>query len=301
MMGALSPQPCAPEPYGTISRLTSIAEERDRVATSMKTHSRVRTWLEIREPLERQLEPLGRAAMEAIGLSEGHRVLDVGCGVGGTPLALSRRVGPRGQVIGLDVLPDAIDVLRGDDGNPENVSFICGDAQTYGFAAGSFDAVFSRFGVMFFDDATEAFRNLLKALRPGGRLGFVCWRNLSDNELDELPLRAASPHLPPGLVNSTAASAWFSFSKAETIRQVLDGAGFSDVEITSRDEWIGSGSLQDMVAVCSRVGALGAILRDHPHLTLKAVLALEDALRERDGPNGPELRAGVWIVTAKAP
>ena len=80
----------------------------------MNTHSRVRTWLEIREPLERQLEPLGRAAMEAIGLSAGHRVLDVGCGIGGTPMALSKRVGPLGQVIGLDVLPDAIDVLRGD-------------------------------------------------------------------------------------------------------------------------------------------------------------------------------------------
>ncbi len=267
----------------------------------MNPRSRVRTWLEIREPLERQLEPLGRAAMEALDVSEGHRVLDVGCGIGGTPIALSKRVGPSGSVVGLDILSDAIDALRGDGGNPDNVDFICGDAQRYGFSEGSFDAIFSRFGVMFFDDATEAFRNLLKALRPGGRLGFVCWRNLSDNELDELPLRAASPHLPSDLVNSTAASAWFSFSKAETIRRVLDGAGFSEVEITSRDEWIGSGSLRDMVAVCSRVGALGAILRDHPHLTRKAVLALEDALRERDGPNGPELRAGVWIVTAKAP
>ena len=267
----------------------------------MNPHSRVRTWLEIREPLERQLEPLGRAAMEALNVSEGHRVLDVGCGIGGTPIALSERVGPSGSVVGLDIIPEAIDVLRDDQGNPENVAFICGDAQTYDFAAGSFDAVFSRFGVMFYDDATEAFRNLFNALRPGGRLGFVCWRDLSDNELDELPLRAASPHLPPGLVSNTASSVWFSFSKSETIHQVLDGVGFLDVEITSRDEWVGSGSLQDMVAVCSRVGALGAILRDHPHLTRKAVLALKDALRERDGPNGPELRAGVWIVTAKAP
>ena len=267
----------------------------------MNTHSRVRTWLEIREPLERQLEPLGRAAMEAIGLSAGHRVLDVGCGIGGTPMALSRKVGPLGQVIGVEILQEAVDVVRSDQGNPENVSFICGDAQTYGFAAGSFDAVFSRFGVMFFDDATEAFRNLLRALRPGGRLGFVCWRDLSENELDDLPLRAAASLLPPDLVSKTAFSGWFSFARAESLRRILGEAGFVDVQITARDAGVYSGSLREMVDVCTRVGALGAILRDRPHLMRKAVLALEDALRERDGPNGPELRAGVWIVTAKAP
>ena len=267
----------------------------------MNTHSRVRTWLEIREPLERQLEPLGRAAMEAIGLSAGHRVLDVGCGIGGTPMALSRKVGPLGQVIGVEILQEAVDVVRSDQGNPENVSFICGDAQTHGFAAGSFDAVFSRFGVMFFDDATEAFRNLLRALRPGGRLGFVCWRDLSENELDDLPLRAAASLLPPDLVSKTAFSGWFSFARAESLRRILGEAGFVDVQITARDAGVYSGSLREMVDVCTRVGALGAILRDHPHLMRKAVLTREDALRERDGPNGPELRAGVWIVTAKAP
>ena len=267
----------------------------------MNTHSRVRTWLEIREPLERQLEPLGRAAMEAIGLSAGHRVLDVGCGIGGTPMALSRKVGPLGQVIGVEILQEAVDVVRSDQGNPENVSFICGDAQTHGFAAGSFDAVFSRFGVMFFDDATGAFRNLLRALRPGGRLGFVCWRALSENELDDLPLRAAASLLPPDLVSKTAFSGWFSFSRAESLRRILGEAGFLDVQITSRDVRVHSGSLREMVDVCTRVGAVGAILRDRPHLMRKAALALEDALRERDGPNGPELRAGVWIVTARAP
>lgn len=267
----------------------------------MNPRSRVRTWLEIREPLERQLEPLGRAAMEALEVSEGHRVLDVGCGIGGTPIALSKRVGPSGRVVGLDILSDAIDVLRGDGGNPDNVDFICGDAQRYAFSEGSFDAIFSRFGVMFFDDATAAFRNLLRALRPGGRLGFVCWRDLSENELDDLPLRAVASLLPPDLVSKTASSGWFSFSRAESLRRILGEAGFLDVQITSRDVRVHSGSLREMVDVCARVGAAGAILRDRPHLMRKAALALEDALRERDGPYGPELRAGVWIVTARAP
>src|SRR5476649_2576735 len=164
---------------------------------------RVRAWLEIREPLERQLAPLGQAAMAAIQPLPGERVLDIGCGIGGTPLALARAVGSSGQVVGADLLQPAIDVARGDPGLPKNVTFLCGDVQSYPFPAGSFDAAFSRFGVMFFADPVAAFSNIRRALRPGGRLGFVCWRGLNENELDELPLRAASSCFPATVAAAT--------------------------------------------------------------------------------------------------
>ena len=264
-------------------------------------HPRVRGWVEIRAPLEQQLAPLGRAAMAALRLVPGERVLDVGCGIGGTPGALAGAVGPSGAVVGFDLLADAVAVARGDPDLPANVSFLCGDAQTHGFSPGRFDAVFSRFGVMFFADPAAAFRNLGRALRPGGRLGFVCWRDLDENELDALPLRAAAPHLPPELVGATAGAPWLSFSDADQIRAILGDAGFVDIEIARHDELVGSGSLQAMVEVCSRVGALGAILRDRPHLAPAATQALARALAARDGPAGPTLRAAVWIVSATWP
>lgn len=263
-------------------------------------HPRVRSWLEIREPLERQLEPLGQAALKALRLSPGERVLDIGCGIGGTPAALAAAVGAQGEIVGLELLQAAVQVAERDPGLPDNVSFVCGDAQDHPFETGSFDAVFSRFGVMFFADPTTAFRNLKRALRPTGRLGFVCWRRFEENELDHLPLRAAAPHLPPKLVSETTSSGWFSFSDSDCVRAILGDAGFVDIEMTPHDELVGSGSLRAMVDVCSRVGALGAILREHPHLSPEAVPALERALIERDGPAGPELRAATWIVTARA-
>lgn len=262
---------------------------------------RVRAWLEIREPLERQLEPLGRAAIAALGPLPGERVLDVGCGIGATPLALARAVGPSGQVVAIDLLQAAIDMARADRGSPANLAFLCGDAQSYPFEPGSFDAVFSRFGVMAFADAAAAFANLRRALRPGGRLGFVCWRGLDENELDELPLRAASPHLPVQFVTDAASSGWFSLSDRERLRVVLALAGFVDVRIAPHDEQVGSGDLRAMVEVCSRVGALGKILREHPELRRQAVPALEQALRVLDGPAGPLLRAATWVVAARAP
>lgn len=263
-------------------------------------HSRVRSWLEIQEPLERQLEPLGRAALEALRLSRGERVLDVGCGIGGTPAALAAVVGAGGNVVGLELLQAAVQVAERDPSLPDNVSFVCGDAQTHPLETGSFDAVFSRFGVMFFVDPRTAFRNLKRALRPAGRLGFVCWRRFEENELDYLPLGAAAPHLPLKLVSETTSSGWFSFSDADCVRAILGDAGFVNIEIAPRDEVVGSGSLKAMVDVCSRVGALGAILREHPHLSPAAIPALERAFIERDGPAGPKLRAATWIVTARA-
>jgi len=263
--------------------------------------TRVRAWLEVREPLERQLEPLGRADMAALCLTPGERVLDVGCGIGSTPFALAHAVGPTGHVVGMDVLQAALDVLRTDKRLTENVAFLRGDAQSHPFARASFDAAFSRFGVMFFADPVAAFGNIRRALRPGGRLGFVCWRGLDENELDQLPLRAATPHLPTQLVANTASSGWFSFSDEDSIRRALTNAGFADMKIVSHDEQVASGSLQAMVDVCSRVGALGAILRNRPDLRRNAVLALEEALRGLEGPNGPTLRAATWVVTARAP
>ena len=260
---------------------------------------RVGTWLEIREPLERQLEPLGQAAMAAIQPLPGERVLDIGCGIGGTPLALARAVGSSGQVVGADVLRAAIDVARRDPCLPKNVTFLCGDVQTYPFRAGSFDAAFSRFGVMSFADPVAAFSNIRRALRPGGRLGYVCWQGLNENELDQLPLSAASPCLPAQLVADTASAGWFSFSEQRSIREILTRARFGDVKIAPHDEQVRCGDFQATVDVCSRVGALGKILRDHPEFRSKAIPALEQALRPLDGPNGPVLRAATWVVTAR--
>jgi SAM-dependent methyltransferase len=261
---------------------------------------RVRAWAEVRELLELQLAPLGRRALEALAPKSGESVLDIGCGGGATALDLARAVAPDGTVVGVDLSAAVLAFAQSAAERCERVRFVQADAQVYPFEPASFDAAFSRFGVMFFADPAVAFSNIRRSLRPNGRLAFVCWRTLEENALDNLPLRAASVHLPPQPARDPEAPGPFAFANPDRVHGILERAGFGKIEITAHDEQVGSGDLDSMLAVCSRVGALGKILRENPELRAATLPAVRSALARHDGPDGVKLKAATWVVTARA-
>jgi SAM-dependent methyltransferase len=262
---------------------------------------RVGAWAEVRELLERQLAPLGQRALQALAPHPDESVLDIGCGGGTTALELARAVAPNGTVVGVDLSAAVLALAQGAVEGCERVRFIQADAQVFPFEPASFDAAFSRFGVMFFADPTAAFINIRRGLRPNGRLAFVCWRAMEDNSLDILPLRAASAHLPRQPVPDPNAPGPFAFANPDRVRSILQAAGFVEIGITAHDELVGSGDLDAMLAVCSQVGALGKILRENPQLRAAALPAVRSALEAHNGLDGVKLNAAIWVVTARAP
>lgn len=263
--------------------------------------TRVRAWAEVRELLERQLAPLGRRTLAALAPCPGESILDIGCGGGETALSLARAVAPDGTVVGIDLSAAVLAFAQRTAKRCARVQFVQADAQTFPFDPGSFDAAFSRFGVMFFADPTAAFINIRHSLKPKGRLAFVCWRALEENLLDMLPLTAASDYLPPQPAFDSNAPGPFAFADPIRLRNILEDAGFGEIEITPHDEQVGSGDLDAMLAVCSRLGALGKILREKPELRAKVLPAVRSALEAHDGPDGVKLNAATWIVTARTP
>jgi SAM-dependent methyltransferase len=261
---------------------------------------RVGAWAEVRELLELQLAPLGRRGLAALAARPGESVLDIGCGGGETALDLVRAVAPDGTVVGIDVSAAVLVFAQRAAQGCERVQFIQADAQVFPFEPASFDAAFSRFGVMFFADPAAAFFNIRRSLRPNGRLAFVCWRALEENPLDILPLRAASALLPPQPAQDPDAPGPFAFANPDRVRGILERAGFAEIDITAHDELVGSGDLEAMLAVCSRVGALGKILRENPEFRAAALPAVRSALAAHNGPDGVRLNAATWIVTARA-
>ncbi|MBB6582842.1 class I SAM-dependent methyltransferase, partial [Ralstonia solanacearum] len=128
-------------------------------------------WVANQARLDALVAVFGQAAIEVAAPATGERVLDIGCGAGASSLALAARVGAAGHVLGVDISEPLIDRARALARPDTPALFQVADASSAELPEGAFDILFSRFGVMFFDDPTAAFTHMRRALRAGGRFG----------------------------------------------------------------------------------------------------------------------------------
>ncbi len=263
-------------------------------------------WLRFQETIDASLLPFGREVMAAAGILPGERVLDIGCGCADTSFDMARLVGASGRVLGVDISEPILAHARARAMSiaEKNVTFECGDAQLHGFDAAAFDLVFSRFGVMFFDDPRAAFNNLRAALRPGGRAAFICWRPAKDNEWVSKSLEIVSRHValldPPGPEDPGP----MSFGDPERVTRILTASGFSNIEINSFDTPFTIGrNLDEAVAFLTQMGpASGAIAQSGANDMVKSTIVTDlcEALAPYDIGSGVAMDAATWVVTASA-
>jgi SAM-dependent methyltransferase len=188
-------------------------------------------WVQNDAAIEKAFGPFGEAALAELSPRAGERVLDVGCGTGATVAELLERVGSAGQLVGIDVSRPLLELARKRLGSAPNARLLEADAASQRFDS-SFDAVFSRFGVMFFPDPVAAFDNLRRALVPSGRVTFVCWQALVDNAWCTLPLEAARDVLGPSFPGPVASGPGpFAFAERGEAAGVLERAGFRSISV----------------------------------------------------------------------
>ena len=261
------------------------------------------TWAAMQAQLDRQIEPLGARAMEGFAAQPGETVLDIGCGCGQTTLALAERVGGSGGVTGADISQPMLEVARARPAPAGGAKprFVEIDAQTGDLGEGVFDGAFSRFGVMFFADPAAAFANIGRALKPRGRLTFVCWRPFAENLWMRAPAEAAASLLPAMTPPDPNAPGPYAFSDPVKVWDILEAAGFQAIEIRPFDAVIGGGTLEEATALALRVGPLGGAMREHPHLAAPVAKAVRAALAPHETPRGVLMPAAVWIVRAGWP
>src|SRR5262249_2328292 len=116
-----------------------------------------------------------------------------------------------------------------------SVDFIVADAQRYALERASFDAILSRFGVMFFDDSVEAFTNLHRAARADARLHFVVWRSAAENPFMTTAERAAAPLLPQLPARRADEPGQFGLADRDRVRRILEESGWSRIDIQPMD------------------------------------------------------------------
>ncbi len=259
------------------------------------------TWAQLQRELDAQIEPLGLEALRVLAPVTGEHIVDIGCGCGQTSLDLAARVGPTGVVVGVDIsIPMlAIACQRSLPIAVRRPDFRQLDAQSEDLGQGVFDAAYSRFGVMFFSEPVTAFANIRASLKPGGRLGFVCWRALNENPWMKAPMDAALPFIPPIAPSDPTLPGPFAFADANRIRDILSEAGFGSLAIKPFDARIGGADLEQTVALGLKVGPLGAAVREHPEYADRVRSAVRDSLSQFLTPNGILMPAAVWIVLAR--
>jgi SAM-dependent methyltransferase len=261
-------------------------------------------WVAAQEELDRRIAPYGEAAMAALPLGAGVRVLDVGCGCGDTSLALARRVGETGSVLGVDISAPMLQraEARARAAGAAQCRFLLADAQTAALEPASVDVVFSRFGVMFFADPVAAFANLARAARPGGALGFVCWQAAPANQWVSIPLAAAAAHVPLQPPPAPGAPGPFAFADQTHVRRTLERAGWEDVRIEPHTPAFPVGSdVDDAVRFLLQIGPAAAALRDAaPDAVARVRDTLREALRRFATADGVVLGSAAWLVRGRA-
>lgn len=265
-------------------------------------------WVKLQAQTDAQLEPLGRPALDRLQLEAGERVLDVGCGAGQSCIELAVRVGATGTVVGVDISEPMVTAARGRvaQAGLGNVEIILGDAARQTFEV-PFDAIYSRFGVMFFPDAVAAFREMRESLRPSGRLAFVCWQELERNDWAHVPLMAArsvSPDHPMPALLQPGQPGPFYFSAPAFVQQVLGAAGFKRVNIEPRETMIQLGAARDIaeaVEYSMQIGPSARFMADtDPSLKPAFQRALSEALRPFASNTGVWMAARSLVVTASS-
>lgn len=259
-----------------------------------------RTWAELQTVMDGILAPLEAVVVEEGFPGEGRRVMDVGCGSGATTFAMARRLGAAGRAVGVDISEPLLTAAkrRAAAEGIGNTAFLQADAQTHAFEPGSFDAVISRFGVMFFDDPQGAFANLRRATRISGKLTFVAWRSPAENPFMTTARRAAEPLLPNMPTPDPNAPGQFAFADGERVRRILEQGGWGDIVIRPVDVQ-GRVGEQDLLTYVTRLGPVGMALREVDEATRVRVSAVVRAAFE------PYIRNGVanftmacWLVGA---
>jgi ubiquinone/menaquinone biosynthesis C-methylase UbiE len=181
--------------------------------------------------------------LQLAGAQPGMRVLDLACGTGEPAISLATQAGPQGQVIGIDINAELLQVAcsRAQQRLLDNIFFQQADAHALPLADNCFDLVTSRFGVMFFEEVTGALREARRVLRPHGRIALLVWGPF-EQPYFRSTIGVVLRHLPGPMLKPDAAN-MFRFSQPGSLTAVLRKADFRRIEertVTVPWTWPGS-------------------------------------------------------------
>jgi SAM-dependent methyltransferase len=262
-------------------------------------------WQSHQQTQDRLLAGVKELLFDRAAPCPGEVVLDIGCGCGTTTIELADRVGETGRVLGVDISAPMLERARERVHRGQPIEFIHADATAYRFEPGSSDLLFSRFGVMFFVDPHKSFTNMRRGLHPGARLAFACWREPRENPWLLLPLQEAYRHVPRLPETSPTDPGPFSFADGGRVRNILQTAGFTAIDLEAIDLIIDLAAGQGLDAAVENATNIGPASRALEGQPTNHQAAARDSIRvalaRHQRANRVPLPAAIWMVTAENP
>lgn len=264
-------------------------------------------WLASLSLFEEMIAPIGDALLRRADYQDGETVIDLGCGGGATTLAIARKVAPAGRVMGVDISPDLVAAARerAAKSGATNIAFTCADASTVTLDDAPYDRLFSRFGSMFFDDPSSAFAHLHGLLRRGGRIDLAVWGPPRDNQWIMEMMSVVRNHIevPPAVPRAPGP---FAFEDLDYLGEILDGSGFSAMDVVAYDglQPVGGrrATPEQAVAFAFASMAVGRLLNDKGEAIKQAAsseLKAVFARHYREG-EGVMMQGKAWLVSTVA-
>jgi ubiquinone/menaquinone biosynthesis C-methylase UbiE len=261
-----------------------------------------RHWTRRQEAQDTLLAPIAELLFARARVEAGESVIDIGCGCGATAIDIAKRVGPTGHVLGVDISAPMLARARERAPPGAKLELVLADATAYRFPPGRADLLCSRFGVMFFAEPVLSFANMRRALRSGGRLAFVCWREPRANPWLVLPLQEAYRHVPRLPEVGPEDPGPFAFAREERVRRILGEAGFSSIALEPIDlsiDLANGRGLDAAVESALEIGPASRALEGQPaELRDAAARSIRAALAPFQQGDSVPLAAAIWIVTA---
>jgi ubiquinone/menaquinone biosynthesis C-methylase UbiE len=230
--------------------------------------------------------------------TEPQDVLETAAGTGVLTRAIASRIPVRARIVATDLNQPMLDHAKARMSRDDRIEWRQADAADLPFADQSFDAVACQFGVMFFPDKLQAYREARRILKPGGHFFFNVWDQISENEFADVvteALAAVFPHDPPRFL----ARIPHGYHDVEQIRQELSAAGFVRVSLDTVDGTSKASSPWDpAIAYCQGTPLRNEIEARGKSRLEEATQKAADALASRFGTDTIEGRIRAFVITA---